>query len=162
MSATLLLLPAALASALDGAWARESDLGAVRAAQRASVDRALVEVPGVFHPVAERILAPTLKVCETYLIQLGADQLWVRCDAGVPIQSPLDGVIRTLEVAGEPRPVSVRRDGEGAALTIHSENGDRTTRYQPRPDGGMRVSVTLASTHTATEIGWTVDYARAP
>lgn len=157
---SLLLLPAALAGALDGAWVMTSDPTRVRAAQRASVDAALVEVPSVLHPMAERILAPTLKFCERYLIQAG-DAFFLRCDDDPPIQTIMDGVSRTVEVGGEPRPVSVRRDGEGAALTIHSENGKRTTRYVPT-EQGLRVVIALESRHTATAITWSVDYARAP
>ncbi len=162
----LLLLGHALAGALDGRYTRSSPLEDVRAAQQRSIDAALADLPGMLRPIADRVLAPALNVCGAYELgsapQLTPPQFTVRCDQNTPIALPTDGVVRTVLVGDEPRPVSARWDGPAAVLTITSDDGARTTRYEPLPDGGLRVRVSVTSSHLASPISWTVDYTRAP
>lgn len=157
----LLLLSVALAGSPDGRWAIRSDLASVRAAQQASVKQATRELPSVLLPIAERILAPALNICSGYQIQTTAG-LSVQCDGHQQINLATDGVIREVVVGGTTRPISASRDGDAAILTIHSDEGVRTTRYAPLPDGGLRVTLTVTSTHLAAPITWFVDYAAKP
>lgn len=153
---TVLLGTALAASPIDGRWALATDRATVEAAQRVQADRALASVPEMFRPIGDRVLAPTFKVCGAYAIAL-TDTFYVRCDDGVPIQGPPDGVTRVVQVAGEPRPVSIRRDGDAIELTIHSDDGQRVTRYEPSPTG-LRVRVTVTSSHLDVPISWDLQY----
>ena len=158
----LLLLPVALAaSPLDGRWVLSSDLAAAQAAQRASADRALASLPSLLRPLGEHLLAPTFRICASYVFQLSPDAFRVQCEDSPPLSGPLDGVARPILVAGEERPVSLARQGEGVVLTIRSDNGARVTTYTPAP-GGPHVHVAISSSHLDLPVSWDLDYRAAP
>ena len=157
----LLLVSVALADApLDGTWALETDLAEVRAVQKAATDRALVSLPSLLRPIADHLLAPTYRVCATYTLARTAT-FSVQCESNAPIASPLDNQTRTVEVAGEPRQVSLQADGDAVVLTIHDDHGARTTRYAPSATG-LHVSVSVTSSHLDAPIAWDLDYRAVP
>lgn len=158
----VLLVSVGFAASIEGSWVMTSRAEQVASAQRASVEQALSGVPSALLPLADRILAPTMKVCGAYRITVPTGQFSVQCDALSPLSLPADGAQHMVQVGGEARPVSVTVQGEVVTLTIHGSEGTRSTRYEPLSNGGMRVSVSILSGHVEQPIRWSVDYGRPP
>ncbi len=157
----LLVISTTFAASLSGHYVAVTSAEAVAAAQKAEMEQSLASVPSVLRPIGERMLAPSLFHCREYVLEVVSGSFNVRCDDKPGLQYNMDGSVREILYEGKTLQSRVWSEGEALLLSIASDTGTRTSRFQPT-DSGMELKVQVASERLDRPVSWEIRYQRSP
>lgn len=133
-----------------------------KTAIRADLDQKAAEAAASFpfyaKSIAEGRLVEAMTFCETYEIDLQADSWSNKCDALPPLNRPIDKSVTTWQGDGGPVKTRISRKGDKVILSLQTESGKRVNTFVFKPDGTMKLTVSLASDSLEEPVTWTVPY----
>jgi hypothetical protein len=132
------------------------------AAIRSSLDKKAAEAAESFpfyaKGIAEGRLVEAMTFCETYEIDLQADSWSNKCDSLPVLKRPIDKSVTSWQGDGDPVKTRISRRGDKVILSLQTESGKRVNTFVFKPDGTMKLTVSLASDSLEEPVTWTVPY----
>ena len=132
------------------------------AAIRSDLDKKAAEAAAGFpfyaKGIAEGRLKEAMTFCQSYEIDLQAESWSNKCDALPVLNRPIDSSVTSWQGEGDPVKTRISRSGDKVTLVLATESGKRVNTFVFKPDGTMKLTVSLASDSLEEPVKWTVPY----
>jgi hypothetical protein len=164
--AALIVLPTAahatdLPSGLEGRF-EYSDDPAERAAREQAIEATAKEVSFVIRPIARSRLRSGTRTAPWIELRANRDEISVQFQGRTPMVASSGGGPATWKNEdGNPVNVQYRMEGQTLVQVLTTPEGSRTNRFTPRPDGGIKLAIEVASPKLPRPLKYELTYNRA-